>query len=125
MGKENIFIINYFNKGEMRWYEEVKCNHREKYINILTGEEYDSLSKAAKAKLEYIKQGQMNIEDKEQSSKAEELEEYLNNYNETNGTNTYEEGDIQGKLISGKLKKGKISHKKLEGYTIAEETSDE
>ncbi|MCM1990172.1 hypothetical protein [Oceanirhabdus seepicola] len=37
MDKEKIFIINYFNKNDMRWYEQEKYKSREKYINTITG----------------------------------------------------------------------------------------
>lgn len=56
--KEKIFVVNYFDKDEMRWYEEEydmdESQTREKYINIITGEEYSSLAEVNQAKINFI-----------------------------------------------------------------------
>ncbi|WBW98578.1 hypothetical protein [Oceanirhabdus sp. W0125-5] len=93
MDKEKIFIINYFNKDEMRWYEKEKYNNREKYINILTGEEYDSLAEATKAKKEYLKQMK--------TGKSKELEEYEENLVNLEEVNLEDEAEIQEELMDG------------------------
>lgn len=87
MNKEKIFIINYFDKEEMRWYEQEKYRPREKFINTQTGEVYKTEEECNKAKAEYFKEATVNntktniefskfvpLEDYQQSLKN--LEEY-------------------------------------------------
>ena len=100
MDKEKIFIINYFNKNEMRWYDQGKYKSREKYINTITGEEYNSLAEATKAKTDYLKETkENNVQGKVQSEKLKEVEYYQENLAKLEDVNLEEEAELQEEFI--------------------------
>ena len=100
MDKEKIFIINYFNKKEMRWYDQEKYKSREKYINTITGEEYNSLAEATKAKTDYLKQAQINdVQGKVSLEKLKEVEDYQENLAKLENFNFEEDAEFQEEYI--------------------------
>jgi len=108
MDKEKIFIINYFDKDEMRWYEQEKYKSREKYINIITGEEYNSLAEATKAKTDYLKQTKVNnVQGEVQSGKLKEVKEYQENLAKLEKFNIEEEAEFQEELAQEQEAGGK------------------
>ena len=108
MDKEKIFIINYFNKNDMRWYEQETYESRDKYINTLTGEQYNSLEEATKAKTDFLKETKANNDQgKVESGKLKEVEDYQENLAKLEDVNIEEEAEFEEQMTQEQNARGK------------------